>query len=173
MPLWEAVEGAGELQVVLQRLLDEVRQQQQPGTAGTPFSSSIPGSSVDEPRLLRRLKGVAGCVAQMVQEGFAHYLMRHQLATLAPLARAVAAVLPLPALCCSNPACANLSGLCEMHLVHGRGMCGHCGGAARWCSRACQRQQWAAHRDPAAAVAAAEDAVACMWQLRNKAHQLM
>jgi hypothetical protein len=60
-----------------------------------------------------------------------------------------------------------------MHLVHGRGMCGHCGGAARWCSRACQRQQWAAHRDPAAAVAAAEDAVACMWQLRNKAHQLM
>jgi hypothetical protein len=66
---------------------------------------------------------------------------------------AVAAA-PLGRWGCSNPACANVSGLCEMHLVAGRGLCGHCGGAARYCSKACQAQHWRAHRDSAAASAA-------------------
>jgi hypothetical protein len=66
---------------------------------------------------------------------------------------AVCATVPPPSLACANPACDNVSGLSDMHLVWRRGVCGHCR-AARFCSTACLRAHWAAHRDPGSLVEA-------------------
>ena len=76
------------------------------------------------------------------------------LARLQRLGKAVCAALPPPSLACANPACDNVSGLSDMQLVWRRGVCGHCR-AARFCSTACLRAHWGAHRDPGSVVAAA------------------
>jgi hypothetical protein len=56
---------------------------------------------------------------------------------------------------CNNPACQNVSGPTEQSLVSGRScMCGGCC-VARYCSRACQRAQWAQHKPVCKALAAA------------------
>jgi hypothetical protein len=67
----------------------------------------------------------------------------------ARLACSVIRPLPLPSLCCNNPVCPNVHALCEMHLVAGKGLCAHCG-AARYCSKACQKAHWPAHKDTSA-----------------------
>jgi hypothetical protein len=55
------------------------------------------------------------------------------------------AALPPSSLCCSSPSCESMRGASELDLVAGRGLCGGCR-AARYCSRACQQQDWSAHR---------------------------
>jgi hypothetical protein len=64
-------------------------------------------------------------------------------------ADAATAALPLRTLCCNNSGRVNLSGLCDLHLVAGKGLCAHCG-AARYCSKACQMAHWPAHKDKCA-----------------------
>jgi hypothetical protein len=86
------------------------------------------------------------------------------------LATAACALLPPPSLCCANPACSNASGLSEMHLVWRRGLCGHCNGAARFCSEACLRAHWPLHSDPAGRAAAAA-AVVCSSSWAAGQHQ--
>jgi hypothetical protein len=59
---------------------------------------------------------------------------------------------------CNNPTCSNLSGRQELQLVNGRScMCGGCR-VAHYCSRACQRQHWKAHKPVCQAIAAAQAA---------------
>jgi hypothetical protein len=59
---------------------------------------------------------------------------------------------------CNNPTCSNLSGPQELQLVNGRScMCGGCR-VAHYCSRACQRQHWQAHKPVCKAIAAAQAA---------------
>jgi hypothetical protein len=59
---------------------------------------------------------------------------------------------------CNNPTCSNLSGPQELQLVNGRScMCGGCR-VAHYCSRACQRQHWKAHKAVCQAIAAAQAA---------------
>jgi hypothetical protein len=61
---------------------------------------------------------------------------------------------------CNNPACQNVSGPTELSLVSGRScLCGACC-VARYCSRACQRAQWAQHKPVCKALAAAAAAAA-------------
>lgn len=79
-----------------------------------------------------------------------------QLQVTAHLMQGVCSVLlPLPSLACSNPGCINLAGLTEIHLVWRAGLCSHCR-CARYCSRACLKQHWRDHHDPAAVAAAAK-----------------
>jgi hypothetical protein len=61
---------------------------------------------------------------------------------------------------CNNPDCQNVSGPTELSLVSGRScLCGGCC-VARYCSRACQRAQWAQHKPVCKALAAAAAAAA-------------
>jgi hypothetical protein len=62
------------------------------------------------------------------------------------LASAALQVAPLESLCCSNHMCVALAGLSELVLVAGRGLCGGCG-KAKYCSRACQQQNWPWHKE--------------------------
>jgi hypothetical protein len=56
---------------------------------------------------------------------------------------------------CNNLACKNVSGPTELSLVSGRScMCGDCC-VAHYCSRTCQRAQWAQHKPVCKALAAA------------------
>jgi hypothetical protein len=61
------------------------------------------------------------------------------------LSRQVLGALPLAHLCCTNPGCGNVAGLSACSIVFERGLCGGCK-AARYCSKACQQQDWEAHR---------------------------
>jgi hypothetical protein len=76
----------------------------------------------------------------------------HHAQRLQRLGEAVCATLPPPSLACANPACDNVSGLSDMQLVWRRGVCRHCR-VARFCSAACLRAHWAAHRDPSSLAA--------------------
>lgn len=59
--------------------------------------------------------------------------------------------------------CNHLAGLCEMHLVEGWGLCGHCKAVGN-CCRECLAAHWWLHRDPAAAVAACEVAAPAAYE---------
>jgi hypothetical protein len=61
--------------------------------------------------------------------------------------------------CCNNPACVIISRTLEASLISGKSghttKCSQCKGRARYCCRACQKQDWKRHKPVCEALAAA------------------
>jgi hypothetical protein len=108
-------------------------------SGGGSSSSSVVRGAGSVPQLLRDLARAASEQARPQDESVRQLQLQ--------LADAIVTALPLPSLCCNNPGCCNVSALSDMHLVAGKGLCAHCGGAARSCSKECRREHWKAHKD--------------------------